>query len=340
LVTLKQIAALAGVSRGTVDRVLNNRGIVNPATAAKVLEIAESLNYRPNIAGKNLAVKKKKLKFGFILFGDNNPFFNDVVDGIQAKAAELEEYGVVVEIRNSDFDNHAHQVTLLDELLAANVDGIAITPVNHPLVAHKLQELASGGLPIVTVNTDIDGSGRLAYVGSNFRQSGLTAGELMGLITGGQAKVGIITGSSHILCHTERIAGFGDYLSENCPDVHLLEICENHDDDITSYSITRDLLIRKPEINALYLTAAGVYGACRAVIELNRQSSLRIISFDCVPTTVEMIKNGVIAATLGQQPRVQGSLPLDLLFNWVALGVKPASDKFYTEIEIKIKGNL
>ena len=66
--TIKEIAELAGVSRGTVDRVLNNRGAVNPATAQKVRDIAKALDYRPNRAGLVLAAQKKNLKLGIILF--------------------------------------------------------------------------------------------------------------------------------------------------------------------------------------------------------------------------------------------------------------------------------
>ena len=62
MATIKQIAEMAGVSRGTVDRVLNNRGSVNANTAARVREIAEKLNYKPNKAGLMLAAQKKNLK--------------------------------------------------------------------------------------------------------------------------------------------------------------------------------------------------------------------------------------------------------------------------------------
>ncbi len=190
MATIKQIANLAGVSRGTVDRVLNNRGIVNPETAAKIREIAATMQYSPNKVAKTLAIKKKKLLFGYILFSGtrSNPFFDDVVTGIKAKARELEEYGVTVLIRYSDFDNVTHQLCVIDELLAQGISGLAITPVNHPDVAKKLSEI---GIPVVTVNTDIDHSGRLAYVGSNYAQSGKTAGGLMRLVTGGQANVGV-----------------------------------------------------------------------------------------------------------------------------------------------------
>ena len=68
LLTMKDIAQLAGVSRGTVDRVLNNRGAVSPETAERIRSIMRAVNYTPNLAGKTLAIKKKQLRFGFILF--------------------------------------------------------------------------------------------------------------------------------------------------------------------------------------------------------------------------------------------------------------------------------
>ena len=80
MATIKEIAELAGVSRGTVDRVLNHRGLVNPNTEKKVLEIAELLNYQPNKAGIALAAQKKKYVIGVLLFGEDNPFFDEVID--------------------------------------------------------------------------------------------------------------------------------------------------------------------------------------------------------------------------------------------------------------------
>ena len=69
MATLKEIADLAGVSRGTVDRVLNHRGSVNPQTEKKILEIVQALDYKPNKAGIVLAAQKKNLKLGVVQIG-------------------------------------------------------------------------------------------------------------------------------------------------------------------------------------------------------------------------------------------------------------------------------
>ena len=114
MATIKEIAALAGVSRGTVDRVLNNRGSVNPDTAKRIQEIADSLDYKPNRAGLVLAAHKKHLKLGVILFSPDNPFFQDVLQGVRDKAAELSGYNCTVIIRQVPFGVE-EQLKALDE---------------------------------------------------------------------------------------------------------------------------------------------------------------------------------------------------------------------------------
>ena len=216
MVTMKEIADLANVSRGTVDRVLNNRGSVNPQTAEKVRQIARTLGYKPNRAGMALAAQKKKLRIGVVLFGPENPFFQQVLEGITRKAEELAAYDCTVLIRRVVFDAGA-QLSAIDELMDLGIHGLVITPYNDPLIIEKINRLQEQGIPVITSNTDIQGSSRLAYVGSNYYEGGRTAGGLMRLVTEGKANLGIITGSSQVLCHTERIAGFLDVIRKTAP---------------------------------------------------------------------------------------------------------------------------
>ena len=76
-VTVKQIAELAGVSRGTVDRALNGRGNVRPEIEKKILAIAQEMGYTPNRAGKALAYQRKNLSFGMIANAEGNEFFDE-----------------------------------------------------------------------------------------------------------------------------------------------------------------------------------------------------------------------------------------------------------------------
>lgn len=339
MATIKEIAALAGVSRGTVDRVLNNRGAVNPATAEKIRKIAKELDYKPNRAGLVLAAQKKKLKLGVILFSLENPFFIDVLKGIHEKAEELAGYSCTVLIKQIPLKVES-QLQAIDELLTEEVNGIALAPCNDERVRERINALYEKGIPTVTFNTDIENSKRIAYVGSHYTKSGSTAAGLLQLMTNGEVHVGIVTGSADILCHTERIAGFIDTLKPYRNRIHITDIVEVHDDEIESYEKTTLLLQEHPEINALFFTAGGVYGGCRSVCALNRKECIRIIAFDKVPTTRDLVMNGTVSAIICQQPKIQGSKPLSLLFAYLTTGELPEKEYNYVAVDIRIKENL
>lgn len=337
MATIKEIADLAGVSRGTVDRVLNNRGEVNAETAARIMEIVKALDYRPNKAGLALAVRKRKYKIGVILFSENNTFFDEVMNGVSEKALELEDYGVSTITKRVEFDLE-DQLSAMDELLEEEIHGLLIAPYNDEKIRLKIDEFVERQIPVVTVNTDIEGSRRMAYVGSDFFQSGRVAAGIFGLLMQGSTELAIITGSSNVLCHSERIRGFKEVLDTDYPNIQIAEIRENHDDEFESYAITKQILENYPKIDALFFTAAGVWGGCKAVIESRRK--VKVVTFDEVPTTLQMLKDGVISVTIGQQPFRQGFKALDVLFEHLTSGEVPEESDCIIDLTMKIKENI
>ena len=338
MATIKEIADLAGVSRGTVDRVLNHRGSVNPQTEKRILEIVQALGYKPNKAGIVLAAQKKNLKLGVVLLGKGTVFYDDILAGVRDKAAELDGYNCAVLVRQTEYDL-TQQLNAIDELTSEGISGLAISPYNDNAVREKIDELHARGIPVVTLNTDIENSRRIAYVGSHFYRSGETAGGLMHLITRDEVRIGIISGSQNILCHTERISGFRHVITAY-DNIRIIETINNNDDESESYRLTADMLRRHPEINALYFTAGGVYGGCRAVMDAGRYGEITVITYDMVNTTREFVENGLISATICQQPFLQGYKPLSILFTYLTTGERPPVENDYVAIDIRIKENL
>lgn len=342
MITIKEIAALAGVSRGTVDRVLNNRGGVNEDVEQRVREVAEHLNYVPNKAGKSLAARKRNLKFGFMLLNSAscNPFLEDVLAGARERAEEIAEFGATVLFRQTTLGRPEEQIQCIKDLEREDINGLVIMPENDRGVRAAIDALTDHGIPVVTVNTDIEGSKRIAYVGSDYRQAGATAAGLLAMAVGGRAKLAVISGSPTILCHAYRIEGFKSRAETRYPGLETVETVYNGDDEFESYEQTKRLLTEHPEIEALYMTAAGVFGACRAVLSMGREDTLKIVCFDTVATTREMIRKGVIAAAIAQQPQIQGKRSLGMLFEYVAFGTPIPEEFNYTENGIKIEENL
>lgn len=335
MATIKEIAELAGVSRGTVDRVLNNRGSVNAETAEKIRSIVKKLGYKPNPAGIALAAQKKKYLIGVILFSRKNPFFDDVMEGFFDKLAELSLYGCEISVKRVAYHPQA-QLSAIRACLKEGVQGLILTPYNDDSVREELNKLIRSGIPVITVNSDAENVRRLAYVGSNYYNSGEAAGSLMKLVTSGPVKLGVINGDNNILCHTQRVSGFVDKLSD---DGRFQVVCqgESFDDDKNAYELVSRMLNEHPELNAFYFTAAGVYGGCRAIQEFASDRDIKVITFDEVPSTVEMMHKGIITATICQEPYWQGSRSLELMFSYLSDKETDIKDAYYAELSVKIK---
>ena len=129
-VTIKQISELCGVSRGTVDRVLNNRGKVRPETEQKVREVADRLGYTPNMAGKALAARKRDLVIGVALVAKGNAFFDDVLSGIRQAGRELADYGVRVSVHTMKGYDVSQQCRMIREV-GRGVHALIVNPINR-----------------------------------------------------------------------------------------------------------------------------------------------------------------------------------------------------------------
>lgn len=338
MASIKEIAELAGVSRGTVDRVLNHRGSVNPEKEKKVLEIAELLNYQPNRAGVALAAQKKKFIIGILLFGESNPFFGQVLEGLHNKAEELSMYSFETIEKHISFDE-ASQLEAIDEMLTQDINGLILSPYNSSSVQDKIDKLWDQGIPCVTINSDMPGSKRIAYVGSDYHKGGQIAAGLLRLISTGEIHVGIVSGSRNVLCHEERVAGFCSYLSEHAPRIKIDTTVLNDDDDYKSYEVVTEMLKSNPTLDAIYFTAAGVYGGCRAIKNHNGPAP-KVITFDLLDSTKELLAENIINATIGQDPIKQGELSFALLAEFLLTGTMPAVELNYMEPTIIIRESL
>ena len=141
-VTIKKIAELAGVSTGTVDRALHDRGRVDPKVAQRIKQIALELDYRPNSVAKGLSNRKRNIKISVILHIQNsNLYFDDVKAGIQKCREEIKDFGITVEIFPCPDYNAECQLALIDQTIEDGANAIVIVPINSPLIRTRLNEL-------------------------------------------------------------------------------------------------------------------------------------------------------------------------------------------------------
>lgn len=338
-VTIKDIAAAAGVSRGTVDRALHGRGGVSAEAASRIRRLAEEMQYQPNRAGLGLAALKKPLRIGLLLPRLGNLFFEEVVRGAEAAQQSLADFGLGLLFRRvQSYDPQSH-LQALDWLAGQGVGGICAATVDLPEIREKVACLTGQGVPVVAVNTELSPCGCLSYVGCDYRQTGRIAAGLLLLLAVPEPRLLIVTGSRHAKGHNERIQGFLDRLAQARAPCQVLDQLECQDDDREAYRVTREALARLPQVNCLYVAGAGAAGVGAAVREAGLAGRAPILAFDDVPTTRSLVQEGLVPAIVCQQPFQQGYQAVKLLFRCLANGEQPPA-RFLTDPVIKIAENL
>lgn len=343
-VSIKEIARLTGVSRGTVDRALNDRAGIDPAVKEKVLKVATEQGYRSNKAGRILGLRKKPLRIGVQMPSEGNDFFLDVRAGLERAVAARADFGVSMALRTMKGFDPTLQVRQVRDLLAEGIQALALVPISHPDILALLEELHERHLPVLTVNTDIVGGKRLGYVGTDYLSSGLAAGGVLRLLADGRPlRVLVLTGSFRMLGHNQRVEGFRRALESSAPGLSILGVEKTEDDDGIAYGKLSAALDRTPAPEAVYVAAGGVAGACRAIEEHGvagiGPGRVRIIGNDLTPAIRDYLERGVLTATIGQQPFEQGYQAIRLLFDHHVDGTLPP-DRTLTHNEIVIAENL
>lgn len=338
-VTLQQIADEVGVSRGTVDRALNNRGRINSEVADRIKRIAEEMGYRPNRAGRALAMAKYSISIGVVVQAADTPFMKILIAGVMEAKAEVERFGATVIIKKIPDVDLEKAIEAVRELEKEGCNGIAVVPVDDESFKNVINELVDKNIPVVTFNSDIEGSRRMCFVGQDTFQSGKVAAGLMAEIIRPEGIIQVISGYPSNQAHKNRTRGFIGELTKNRKDIQILDVQYAFDDDKVAEKITEEILKEHGNLSGIYLTASGAEGVCRALRKRDCIGRVKVISNDLTPVNMEELKSGSIQFLVGQNAHAQGYDPLMLLFDKLFDGKEPENEYLYTEIVVKTKYN-
>lgn len=338
-VTSQQIAELAGVSRGTVDRALHNRGRVNPEVAARILQIAEELGYRPNSIGQALARTKQNIRLGAILQSAETPTMQDIAAEARQAAAELRGSGLEVELREIQGRDTLRVLQQISELMDWGASGLAIASNNTPDLVQRINEISNQGVPVVTFNTDAPDSRRLCFVGMDNYRAGQTAAGLIRQMLPNGGLVLPIAGHVNNGAHISRLRGFLDTL-EGTGDIQLLSFQPCFDRDDYAYEITQHALQETPSLACVYITSNGQRGVCQAIEDERKKGRVRVVAYDLNAPNRQLLRSGDLSFVLDQVAYEQGRQPLYILYNYLLNRKTPERELLYTDTLIRTKYNI
>lgn len=202
-VSVKQVAARAGVSLGTVSNVLNRPDNVAPATRQRVLDAIEELGFVRNEAARALRAGSSR-SLGLVVLDVGNPFFTDVAAGVEAVA---DEHGMTIALCNSG-DSVAREQRHLDHLAEQRVQGVLITPVDDD--GQRIDQLVRRGIPVVLVDRGATRRGRCSVAVDD-----VEGGRLVGrhLVEQGHRRIAFVGGPLTIPQVADRHRGLAEELA-------------------------------------------------------------------------------------------------------------------------------
>ncbi len=315
-VTIKMISELAGVSIGTVDRALHNRGRVNPEVAERIRKIAAELNYRPNVVAKGLVTRNKNIRISVILhIKGSNPYFDDVICGIQEKRDEIADFGIHVEIFPCPDFQAEEQLKLINAAIDAGTSAIIIVPINDDRIRRRLNELHAAGFPVVLLTNLLDDCDYMSFIGCNYTLAGEIAGGLLHLIHPGAGNLLLFSPSFQMYGHIMRAEGLKRHLAAHYPDISLVDTIELTGQDIPDYRLTEEALRSHPDIQLIVCPGASGHGNLEAIKDYSYSHQTKILCYDSSNEVIRLIREGVVTAAIVQCPRLQGQMAVATLFD-------------------------
>jgi LacI family transcriptional regulator len=320
MVGIKEMARELGISIGTVDRALHGRAGINPATRARVLELAEAVGYRPNLAARQLK-SKKKLALAVILPRQIASFFDAVRDGIREGASPFAS-SVDLHFRSHERLGEG-DLALFEEAMADRTSGLIICPARPDDLQPLIHKATAAGIPVVCVASDAPESERLTAVITDPGTGGAMVGELLTRFLPPKSKCAVITGDLSTVDHREKVGGFRRALAEYGGGLELTAIAEAHDDEREGYQRTCAILREHPDLRGIYVSTANSLPVLAALRDAGQAGRIAVITTDLFDELAAFVRSGVVLATIYQRPMSQGMRAVQALYRYIAEGVHP-----------------
>jgi LacI family transcriptional regulator len=340
---IKDIAQLAGVSIGTVDRVLHNRGEVAEKTRIKVLKIAKDLSYSPNFIAQALK-SKKKLRIVSLLPEptSDDAFWNKHPEGMIRAMDELNPFPVTLDqitfdmLDEKDFRNKTTKVMELDP------DGVILAPIFKKESIDFCNQLHSKGIPLVFIDGFINEAHFLSYTGEDIFQSGRVAGQLTDMVTPADKDILIINIARNLqnVHHlNNRTMGFLSYFPDSGKNTGVkinLSISDPAKD-----SIKRELdkvLSKHPDVASIFMTGSKSFKIAD-YLHTEGKDNINLIGYDLLDKNVEYLNAGIIKFLIGQRPDEQTYKGVRKLYEFLSMNKVPEKIE-YLPVDVVTSENV
>ena len=263
----------------------------------------------------------------------SNEFAPFIKSGVQKAGAADKVDAVFIGPTGANADNLISEIATL----MSKMDGLAISSVSSDALGPVIDRVLKAGIPVVTFNTDNPNSKRLAFAGQDLVQSGREAGKLMGKTLDGKGKVLITTIDAAAQWSLDREKGAREGLKV-FPGIEVVSTLNTGTDPQKIYAAIENAMLGNPSITGILSLECCSTPAAGTWVDRNKATDkVKVVGFDLLDQTVQLVQKGDIQATIDQAPERQGFEAVNLLVNF--LKGKPI-DSIDTGVMVYTKENI
>ncbi len=309
-ITLSNVADLAGVGSATVDRVLNERDNVSEAVRKRVLDAARELGLKRLLPSSHHRI----LRVNVILARPERPLITRMAVEMRRLAQRLDK---TISIHCSILKYESPEA-IAEAMMRGKFDAVIVDAPDDPLIHRTIGDLARQNRPVVTIISDVPGSARLAYAGTDHYKAGRSAGYFLGRMTPPAATPGKVVILCHHIgfqAHSERIRGLTGHLAAEVQHLGIAEIVRGGDDPDISEIKLKEAFRRHPDTVCIYNAGAGNRGVIAAILADILPQRPNFIGHELTAVTHQSLRDGLMTLTIDQNPELQAQYALEVLMN-------------------------
>lgn len=319
---VRELAKLAQVSLGTVDRALNGRAEISERTREKILRIARECGYEPDLHAQALSTRRGPIRIGVCLPREIRYFYDQIREGIQDEAKRFRHAAIDIAYRPVERLG-AGEANAVRDLLDEGINALIVTPGDPAELAPLIDEAErQRNVRVLCLATDDSLSCRSTTISVEPRLNGMLAAELMAKFVPPASEVAVVTGMLTTEDHCRKVTGFCEVFPVDCPGGRIVSVIEGHEDESETFEKCSALLRVRRELAGMYVSTVNCMPVCRALQAGAAAGKIRLIATDLFAEAIPYFQDGTITASIYQKPYVQGKIAVGLLVDHFLYGAE------------------
>ena len=340
--TIMDIAHMSGLSKGTVDRVLHNRGEVSRKSYDKVMSVIKELGYEPNVFASALARGVSPRIAVLIPEYGPGSYWELALMGIGKASDTIGPLGVDTELFQYNPSDAASFQDACNRLLASSPSGVVVAPMFRLGVQMLTAELRRKSIPYVFFDTKQDDEGYLAYFGLPEYKSGYLCADQL-TIDRSASEVLVVRIKRDPFRQSDptiiRRASFLDYMHEHYPDCTVRSLFIDPDDPVRTDQELNSFFEAFPGTTHVAMFNSRIY-LIAPWLERHPAQVRRVVGFDNLTANLNALSRGTVSALIAQHPDEQVAMGIQALFDFIVLGKKPLRRDNYMHMDILTRYNI